>query len=88
MLKTEVNTLVKKGIQSTMILKKRPGFFENQNNFLTLKLSTVQFEYYTTLRCIFHLHISQNIFCLSHQNFFISIIFNSPWDDSNMQKKY
>ena len=40
MLKTEVNTLVKKGIQSTMILKKH-GFFKNQNNFLTLKLSTV-----------------------------------------------
>ena len=41
MLKTEVNTLVKKGIQSTMILKKKHGFFKNQNNFLTLKLSTV-----------------------------------------------
>ena len=40
MLKTEVNALVKKGIQSTMILKKH-GFFKNQNNFLTLKLSTV-----------------------------------------------
>ena len=32
MLKTEVNTLVKKGIQSTMILKKH-GFIKNQNNF-------------------------------------------------------
>ena len=40
MLKTEVNTLVKKGIQSTMILKKA-RIFKNQNNFLTLKLSTV-----------------------------------------------
>ena len=40
MLKMEVNTLVKKGIHSTMILKKH-GFFKNQNNFLTLKLSTV-----------------------------------------------
>ena len=38
--KTEVNTLVKKGIQSTMILKKA-RIFKNQNNFLTLKLSTV-----------------------------------------------
>ena len=37
MLKTEVNTLVKKGIQSTMILKKA-RIFKNQNNFLTLKL--------------------------------------------------
>ena len=36
MLKTEVNTLVKKGIQSTMILKKK-----KKNDFLTLKLSTV-----------------------------------------------
>ena len=35
-LKTEVKTLVKKGIQCTMILKKH-GFFKNQNNFLTLK---------------------------------------------------
>ena len=33
--KTEVNTLVKKGIQSTMILKKA-RIFKNQNNFLTL----------------------------------------------------
>ena len=41
MLKTEVSTLVKKGIQSTMILKKRSMDFKNQNNFLTLKLSTV-----------------------------------------------
>ena len=40
MLKTEVDTLVKKGIQSTMVLKKQ-GFFKNQKNFLTLKLSTV-----------------------------------------------
>ena len=40
MLKTEVNTLVKKAIQSTTILKKH-GFFKNQNNFLSLKLSTV-----------------------------------------------
>ena len=40
MLKTDVNTLVKKGIQSTMILKKA-RIFKNQNNFLTLKLSTV-----------------------------------------------
>ena len=40
MLKTEVNTLVKKGIQSTMIFKKA-RIFKNQNNFLTLKLSTV-----------------------------------------------
>ena len=40
MLKTEVNTLVKKGIQSTMILKEA-RIFKNQNNFLTLKLSTV-----------------------------------------------
>ena len=32
MLKTEVNTLVRKGIQSTMILKKtRHGFFKNKN---------------------------------------------------------
>ena len=31
MLKTEVNTLVKKGIQSTMIFK-NDGFFKNQNN--------------------------------------------------------
>ena len=42
MLKTEVNTLVKKGIQSTIILKKRKvRIYKNQNNFLTLKLSTV-----------------------------------------------
>ena len=41
MLNTEVNILVKEGIQSTMILKKRPGFFKNQSNFLTLKFSTV-----------------------------------------------
>ena len=41
MLKTEVNTLVKKGIQSTMILKKKVRIYKNQNNFLTLKLSTV-----------------------------------------------
>ena len=40
-LKTEVNTLVKKGIQSTMILKKKVRIYKNQNNFLTLKLSTV-----------------------------------------------
>ena len=33
MSKTEVNTLVKKGIQSAMILKKH-GFFKNQKNFL------------------------------------------------------
>ena len=33
MSKTEVNTLVKKGIQSTMILK-RHGFFKNQNNIV------------------------------------------------------
>ena len=46
MLKTEVNSLVKKGIQSTMILKKA-WIYKNQNNFLTLKLLTVQFE--TTL---------------------------------------
>ena len=38
--KTEVNTLVKKGIQSTMIFIKA-RIFKNQNNFLTLKLSTV-----------------------------------------------
>ena len=43
MLKTEVNTLVKKGIQSTIIFKKH-RFLENQNSFLTLKLSTVEFE--------------------------------------------
>ena len=30
----------KNGIQSAMILKKH-GFFKDQNNFLTLKLSTV-----------------------------------------------
>ena len=44
MLKTEVNTLVKKGIQCTMILKKKKKkvrIYKNQNNFLTLKLSTV-----------------------------------------------
>ena len=41
--KTEVNTLVKKGIQSTMILKKA-RIFKNQNNFLTLKLSTVYYS--------------------------------------------
>ena len=44
MLKTEVNTLVKKGIQFTMILKKQQKkgrIYNNQNNFLTLKLSTV-----------------------------------------------
>ena len=41
--KTEVNTLVKKGIQFTMILKKA-RIFKNQNNFLTSKLSTVSFE--------------------------------------------
>ena len=40
MLETEVNTLVKKAIQSTTILKKH-GFVKNQNKFLTLKLSTV-----------------------------------------------
>ena len=40
MLKTEENTLVKKGIQSTIIFKKH-RFFENQNSFLTFKLSTV-----------------------------------------------
>ena len=40
MLKTEVNTLVKRGIQSKMALKKH-GFFNNQKNFLTLKLSTL-----------------------------------------------
>ena len=40
MLKTEVNTLVKKGIQSTIIFKKH-RFLENQNSFLTLKLFTV-----------------------------------------------
>ena len=40
MLKTEVNTLVKKGIQSTMILKKKVRIYKNQNNLLTLKLST------------------------------------------------
>ena len=39
MFKTEVNTLVKKGIQSTTILKKAQ-IFKTQNNFLTLKLST------------------------------------------------
>ena len=39
MLKTEVNTVVKKGIQSTTILKKAQ-IFKTQNNFLTLKLST------------------------------------------------
>ena len=33
MSKTEGNTLVKKGIQSAMILKKH-GFFKNQKNFL------------------------------------------------------
>ena len=33
MSKTEVNTLVKKGIQSAMILKKH-RFFKNQRNFL------------------------------------------------------
>ena len=38
MLKTEVNTLVKKGIQSTMILEKSTDFFKNKNNFLTLKI--------------------------------------------------
>ena len=43
MLKREVNTLVKKGIQSTMVLKKH-GFFKNQKNFLTLKLSTACLE--------------------------------------------
>ena len=43
MLKTEVNTLVKKGIQSTIIFKKH-RFFENQNSFLTLKFSTVEFK--------------------------------------------
>ena len=41
MLKTEVNILVKKEIQSTMILIKKAPIFKNQNNFLTLKLSTV-----------------------------------------------
>ena len=42
MLKTEVSTLVKRGIQSTVILKKTKAWiFKNQNNFLTLKLSTV-----------------------------------------------
>ena len=40
MLKTEVNTLVKKVIQSTMILKKAQ-IFKNQNNFLNLKFSTL-----------------------------------------------
>ena len=41
--KTEVNTLVKKGIQFTMIFKKA-RIFKNQNNFLNSKLSTVSFE--------------------------------------------
>ena len=41
MLKTEVNTLAKKGIQSTMILKKKVRIYKNQNNFVTLELSTV-----------------------------------------------
>ena len=41
--KTEVNTLMKKGIQSTMTLKKSTDF-KHQNNFLTLNLSTVYFE--------------------------------------------
>ena len=41
MLKTDVNTLVKKGIQSTMIFKKKARILKNQNNFSTLKLSTV-----------------------------------------------
>ena len=40
MLKTEVNSLVKKGIQSTVILKKA-RIYKNQNNFLTLKLLTI-----------------------------------------------
>ena len=31
----------KKGIQSTMILKQKVLIYKNQNNFLTLKLSTV-----------------------------------------------
>ena len=33
MLNTEVNTLVKEGIQSTMILKKRPGFLKTRVTF-------------------------------------------------------
>ena len=33
MLKTEVNTLAKKGIQSPLIFKKKHGFIKNQNNF-------------------------------------------------------
>ena len=44
MLKTEVNTLVKKGIQFTMILK-RHRFFKTQNKFLTLKLSNELFVF-------------------------------------------
>ena len=40
MLNTEVNSLVKKGIQTTKILKKT-RIYKNQNNFLTLKLLTV-----------------------------------------------
>ena len=32
--------------------KSTPVFLKNQSNVLTLKLSAVQFEYYTTLRCI------------------------------------
>ena len=52
MLKNEVNTLVKKGIQSTMILKKH-GLFKNLKNFLTLKLSTLQFEATLLLSVVF-----------------------------------
>ena len=37
MLKREVNTLVKKGIQSTMVLKKH-GFFKNQKNLFNFKI--------------------------------------------------
>ena len=33
MLKTEVNTLVKKGMQSTMILKKEQGFLKIRITF-------------------------------------------------------
>ena len=38
MLKTEVNTLVKKGMQSTMISKKKARIFKNQNNFFYFKI--------------------------------------------------
>ena len=44
MLKTEVNTFAKKGIQSSVISKKKVRIYKNENNFLTLKLSTVLFE--------------------------------------------